>query len=88
MEKHVKNYMEALGYDKCDTILCEACGKVGVDIHHIEFRSSFGSKRKGEQDAIDNLICLCRSCHDEAHGYESRKIKLVLLEIVKRRNIN
>lgn len=65
---HVKNYFEAHGYDKSSVIVCEACKvKAAVDIHHIIPRSKFGRKRKDEQDAADNLIALCRGCHDLAH---------------------
>jgi 5-methylcytosine-specific restriction endonuclease McrA len=86
MERHVKNYLQAFGYDESDTILCESCGNKAVDIHHVESRSSFGSKRKKEQDEVSNLIALCRPCHDEAHGYQSRIVKEALKEIVRRRS--
>jgi 5-methylcytosine-specific restriction endonuclease McrA len=44
------------------------CRAVSVDIHHIIPRSKFGSKRKHEQDSIENLIALCRPCHEKAHA--------------------
>ena len=44
-----------------DILLCSVCGKMAVDIHHIVKRSQGGS------DEVDNLIPLCRSCHDKAH---------------------
>ncbi|WP_368366337.1 HNH endonuclease [Chryseobacterium sp. SSA4.19] len=31
-------------------------------------RSEFGSKTKDQQDKIDNLIALCRTCHEKAHA--------------------
>jgi len=43
------------------------------DIHHIRRRSEFGSKTKEEQDRIENLIALCRDCHDKAHSGELNK---------------
>lgn len=85
METHVRNYFKAFGYDQSDTILCEACGKVGVDIHHVEPRSKFGKKRKSDQDAVGNLVCLCRACHDDAHGPNSREVKEVLKRIIAKR---
>lgn len=85
MEPHVKNYFKAFGYDKSDTILCEACGGVSVDIHHVEPRSKFGKKRKDEQDDPGNLVALCRACHDDAHGPNSREVKEVLKRIIERR---
>lgn len=45
-----------------DVVLCEVCGKVAVDIHHIAFKSQGGT------DDIENLIALDRCCHDAAHG--------------------
>lgn len=85
MEKHVKNYLQAFGYDKSDTILCELCGLVGSQIHHIEPRSSFGSSRKGEQDDASNLCCLCMNCHNKAHGPDSRKYKELFKELRKQK---
>ena len=38
---------------------CEHCGKKAVDAHHIIPRSAGGS------NDINNLIALCRACHDE-----------------------
>lgn len=77
MQKHIENYLEASGYSGYEFIQCEHCGGQAVEIHHIEPRSHFGSKRKDEQDAVGNLIALCRSCHDAAHGPASRWYKEV-----------
>ena len=62
MKKHVKNYMKHHGLGEQDVILCEKCGLLAVDIHHKTFKSQCGT------DEIENLIALCRNCHDEAHG--------------------
>ena len=87
MQKHVKNYFEEFGYNQFDSIGCEVCGSHrSTEIHHVEPRSSFGSKTKIAQDAITNLICLCRLCHDKAHGPEARKFKEILKEIITNRN--
>lgn len=69
MEKHVANYLKAFGYDGSSFIACELCGDKATDIHHIEPRSKFGSTRKVEQDHPDNLIALCRLCHEFAHRH-------------------
>lgn len=37
---------------------CEYCGKRGQEIHHIVYRSDGGDNH------INNLILLCRKCHD------------------------
>ena len=64
MQPHIRNYINEYGADP----MCESCGAVAVDIHHIVPRSKFGSKRKDEQDAVSNLVALCRMCHDKAHA--------------------
>ena len=79
MQPHIRNYLQSRGYDESDVILCEVCGDVAVDIHHIVPRSKFGSKRKKEQDDPSNLIGVCRVCHDKAHSGELTKEYLRLL---------
>ena len=55
-------YAKAMNVCPEDVVLCEVCGAVAVDIHHIEFKSQGGT------DHFLNLIGLCRDCHDKAHG--------------------
>lgn len=85
MQPHVKNYLDFFGYDESYVIPCEMCGSVATDIHHVIFRSKFGSKTKHERDAPNNLIALCRTCHDKAHGPEAQQYKLIFIEIINRR---
>lgn len=73
MQKHTKNYFSHFGFVESDFIKCENCSCAAVDIHHIKPRSSFGSKRKEEQDHVSNLIALCRKCHDMAHDNKLTK---------------
>jgi 5-methylcytosine-specific restriction endonuclease McrA len=61
MRKHTKIYMEYFGYTIADFIPCESCGSQAVDIHHIKARGMGGSKTV---DRIENLMALCRKCHD------------------------
>ena len=61
MKAHTKIYMDYFGYGEQDFICCEVCGKKSQDIHHIHGRG------KGK-DVIENLIGLCRDCHDKAHN--------------------
>ena len=50
--------------DESDYIGCEMnCGTEAVDIHHIQARGMGGSKF---MDYIENLIALCRDCHNMA----------------------
>jgi 5-methylcytosine-specific restriction endonuclease McrA len=67
MQRHIRNYLASIDADESTRIRCEVCNDLAVDIHHIIPRSKFGSKRKEEQDAPDNLIALCRTCHENAH---------------------
>jgi len=55
--------------------LCQVCGGVANDVHHIVFKSRGGS------DSDDNLIALCRICHQEAHGINSREVREELFRI-------
>jgi 5-methylcytosine-specific restriction endonuclease McrA len=41
---------------------CQWCGRLeGLQAHHIQARSRLGD------DAAENLITLCASCHQKAH---------------------
>jgi 5-methylcytosine-specific restriction endonuclease McrA len=70
MKKHVKIYYDHYQYSECDSILCQVCGKIAVDIHHIEPKGMGG---KAGKDRIDNLIALCRKCHEDAHKSKLNK---------------
>lgn len=53
--------------------LCEICGNVGHDPHHI-----FGGSRRKSTERIECMAYLCRNCHRLLHdkGYGNRKLKL------------
>jgi len=36
MKRYTKTYFDFFGYDTSDTIYCEVCGAVSVDLHHIQ----------------------------------------------------
>lgn len=55
--------------------LREVCGAPAVEIHHIMFRSHCGTSD------LDNLICLCRSCHEMAHGTNAKQMRERFKEI-------
>lgn len=83
MKKHTKVYLNHFGYTIADTILCEICNSVAVDIHHINARGMGGSKKA---DNIENLMALCRICHDK-HGDISDKkewLKMIHFEKLSR----
>ncbi|QZT38700.1 HNH endonuclease [Halosquirtibacter xylanolyticus] len=73
MKKHTKIYMNHFDYGEQDYIGCEWCGRPAADVHHLEARGMGGSKDK---DYIENLMGLCRFCHDKAHEHRSFNDKL------------
>ena len=62
MQNHTKVYMNFFYYVIEDFIPCEMCGSRAVDIHHLEKRN------KTKNDFIENLIGLCRDCHNKAEN--------------------
>ena len=62
MKNHTKLYLSYFNYSISDFIPCEICGATASDIHHIECRGMGGSKTK---DTPENLMALCRECHNE-----------------------
>lgn len=67
MINHKKVYCTFFNLDISDHILCTNCGQVAQDIHHILPRGMGGS----EKDYIENLVALCRKCHDKAESSSS-----------------
>ena len=65
MKKYTKVYFDFHGYSKGDWIGCRVCGSTANDIHHIEPKGMGG---RPDADTPDNLIALCRSCHEDAHA--------------------
>jgi 5-methylcytosine-specific restriction endonuclease McrA len=63
--KHTDIYFEFHGYQIQSDVMCEICSKPAVDIHHIHAKGMGGNP---EADCIENLIGLCRTCHDKAHS--------------------
>lgn len=58
-----------------DNGLCILCGRQAVEVHHIVFRSQLGTSE------LSNLACLCRECHNAAHGVNAKEIRKKLKEI-------
>ena len=61
MVKYKKVYIDYFGYYKGEYISCEVCNAPSIDIHHIEGRVKSG-------DVIENLIAVCRECHNKCHS--------------------
>jgi len=82
MQNHVKNYLRYYNLTTADKIYCEVCNSnQSIDLHHIIPRSKFGSKTKDIQDNIENLIALCRDCHNKAHNGQFTKSYLTDLHL-------
>lgn len=60
-----------------DEGLCVLCGRLASDVHHIVFRSQGGT------NAETNLACLCRDCHELAHGVKAKEVRQRLKELMK-----
>lgn len=62
MKPYTKTYLDYFGYDTSSWIGCEVCEAQAVDIHHIKAKGMGGSKKL---DVIENLMALCRKCHQD-----------------------
>ena len=61
--------MDFFDYGEQDFVMCEMCQQDrAVDIHHLDARGMGGSKNK---DYIENLMGLCRDCHNSAENDSS-----------------
>ena len=60
MQKYIKIYLDYFDYKVQSEVICEACGAIAQDVHHIHGRGK-------DRDTIDNLIALCRKHHEQAH---------------------
>jgi 5-methylcytosine-specific restriction endonuclease McrA len=69
MKSYVKKYLEYFGYGPEDFIPCEICSKKAVDIHHVEPRS----KRMDLLNDIQNIMALCRECHNKYGDVPEKK---------------
>ena len=69
MQRHTKIYYKYFDYGEQDIILCECCKRPAVDVHHVQGRG------KGK-DVIENLMALCRLCHEMANSSKLSKAEL------------
>ena len=56
---------------------CIICGTPATEVHHILPRGRCGTSE------LTNLACLCRYCHNEAHGVNAKEIRKILQERIK-----
>jgi len=76
VKAHIKNYLDHFGLIPGDFIACERCSAPCNDFHHIVYRSHFGKKEQEKCDSVENIIALCRDCHNKAHAEKISKEKL------------
>lgn len=48
---------------------CIICHDRATDAHHVIFRSQLG------KDDVNNVVCLCRKHHLDAHGVKAKKMR-------------
>lgn len=61
--------MDYFGCDESSFICCEVCDDnnklvKAVDIHHISCKGMGGDPQK-KKDVIENIMAVCRSCHEK-----------------------
>lgn len=62
MKPHTRKYLDYFGFQIQEDCFCELCGAPAVDINHIQARG-MGGNPKGDKDAIENLMAMCRADH-------------------------
>lgn len=64
MQKHTSVYFSHFDYTGQEFIPCECCGAKAVDINHIICKG-MGGVKNNRLDIIENLMAVCRKCHDK-----------------------
>lgn len=80
MTKHCKVYFAYFGYGIDSFVPCEVCGSRSTDVHHVKYKS------RGGKDVIENLMGVCRTCHDKAHREELKESELSEIHLQFLRN--
>jgi len=73
MKAHTKIYLDFFNFKIPEDCFCEICGSPAKDIHHIEPRGMGGNK---QADKIENLMAVCRHCHENYGDVPECKDKL------------
>lgn len=85
MEKHISNWLKYFNHNPEEWFPCECgCGRRAEQFRHLEPRSSFGSKRKKEQDRVENVAYINHDCHERAH---KDRLFNAQLKVLHRRNL-
>ena len=86
MQQHTKIYMQYFGYETSDFIPCEVCERQATDTHHINARG-MGGDPKGKKDVIENLMALCRECHEKYGDIKEFKACLTRIHILRMQRV-
>lgn len=69
MQKYISIYLRYFNFKYPTDVMCEICDMPAVDVHHIHGRGK-------DKDVIENLIAVCRSCHNKCHNEELKKYQV------------
>lgn len=84
VSNYKRKYLRSIDAGEQDIILCELCNAPAQAIHHIHEKGMGG---RAGADELDNLIALCRKCHDRAHRGEIARAALVIIAKQRIRNL-
>lgn len=56
---------------------CEFCGNPAVAVHHVKYPKNYS------QDTLENLVAVCKSCHDKSHGIRTDERLYMFWEVIK-----
>jgi len=73
MRSYTKKYLDELKLDETSFCGCEVCGCRATEIHHITARSKY----KEGLNKIENIMAICRSCHQNLGDKKSKMIFLL-----------
>lgn len=77
---YIQKFKKHYNIGEQDIVRCKVCGQIAADIHHIVYRSQGGT------DDIENLIELCRKCHDLAHAKKLTEEQLCYYQKMTNKN--
>lgn len=55
--------------------ICERCGKRGTEVHHKTHLTPSNVSDPSIALGLDNLVLLCKACHNAEHGRENKQIR-------------
>lgn len=82
MTNEYKKYLSSIAWKRLrlqvkfrDKNKCVVCHDYMSDVHHIKYEDNMLA------DNINNVVCLCRSCHKKVHGIETTKLYLSRMKL-------